>query len=136
MRFLYLLLFLVALTHTSDLVASEKRIALVIGNTNYAHVDPAPNAEMDARDIANALWDLKFEVFFAYNASRKEIEDTLRNYASALSGADVALFYYAGHGIQLNGQNYVIPVDAKLETALDFDFQLLRVDLVLRLLVH
>jgi len=123
---------LLAATYAPDLHASEKRVALVIGNSAYQHTATLSNPTNDAKDIATALRELKFDVIEALNLDKAAMDRTIRQFARSLTGTDVGLFFYAGHGLQVSGQNYLVPTDAKLEDASGLDFELLRMDLVHR----
>ncbi|MCB1457769.1 MAG: caspase family protein [Nitratireductor sp.] len=104
-------------------VADQKRLALVVGNSGYLHTTELPNPANDARLIAGKLAELGFEVINSMDATKVDMEAAIRQFVQKLPGTDVALFFYAGHGMQVNGVNYLIPIDAKLEdsTALDFE---------------
>ena len=90
-------------------------MALVIGNGAYTNVNPLPNPPNDARDMAGALRDLGFKVIEGYNLDSTAMRGKIEEFGAALPGAGVSLLYYAGHGMQVAGKNYLIPVDAKLE---------------------
>jgi uncharacterized caspase-like protein len=111
---------------------AEKRLALVIGNSAYQHTSELKNPRNDAVDMAAALKGLKFEVVEGFDLDKRTMEITVRKFAQALKNADVALFFYAGHGLQVNGQNYLVPIDARLEDATGLDFEMIRLDLVHR----
>ena len=96
-------------------VVSGRRVALVIGNGNYRFATKLGNPSNDASDIANALRKLGFEVVEGRDLDKRGIEDKLREFSRKLAGAKLALFFYAGHGMQVAGKNYLVPVDAKLE---------------------
>ncbi|MFD2184329.1 tetratricopeptide repeat protein [Rhodoplanes azumiensis] len=91
------------------------RVALVIGNGDYAAVTTLPNPQNDARDMAGALRDLGFKVIEGYDLDGTAMRRRIGEFGAALPGARVSLFYYAGHGLQVAGKNYLLPVDAKLE---------------------
>jgi uncharacterized caspase-like protein len=110
--------------------ASERRVALVIGNSAYQHTAQLPNPARDASDLAAALRQLKFEVVEGVDLDKASMDRTIRQFARALGSADVGLFFYAGHGMQVTGQNYLVPIDAKLEDASGLDFELVRMDLI------
>ena len=112
--------------------APEKRVALVIGNAAYTHAPLLDNPANDARDVAAALRKLGFDVIEGINLDETGMRRTVKRFAEVLSGGDVGLFFYAGHGLQVNGQNYLVPIDAKLETAAGLDFELVRLDVVHR----
>jgi len=102
--------------------AQAPRTALVIGNGNYK-TSPLRNPVHDASDMARVLKRLGFKVIHKQNASQKEMERAIQEFGKQLRGGGVGLFYYAGHGIQLNGRNYLIPVDAEIETESDVRFE-------------
>ncbi|MBV8927236.1 MAG: tetratricopeptide repeat protein [Bradyrhizobium sp.] len=91
------------------------RVALVIGNGAYANVTALANPPNDARDMASTLRDLGFRVIEGYNLDGAKMRSKIADFGAAMPGAGVTLFYYAGHGMQVAGKNYLVPVDAKLE---------------------
>jgi hypothetical protein len=94
---------------------AEKRVALVIGNSAYRTVPALPNPAADARLISDTLSSLGFEIVGGgaqLDLDKTGFDDTLRKFGQAMIGADVALFYYAGHGVETHGLNYLVPVDA------------------------
>lgn len=93
---------------------AEKRIALVIGNGAYKE-SPLRNPVNDARAIARTLQGLGFQVIQKENASLKEMQDAIRVFGDRLRGGGVGLFYYAGHGMQVRGRNYLIPVNTDIQ---------------------
>jgi tetratricopeptide (TPR) repeat protein len=110
----------------------EKRVALVIGNSNYRAAPTLPNARRDADAVAAALRGVGFAtVNLASDLPKEKFVDALRDFARLSEQADWALIYYAGHGIELNRINYLIPVDARLETDRDVQFETLPLDQVL-----
>jgi uncharacterized caspase-like protein len=111
---------------------AEKRVALVIGNSSYRYSGPLANPKNDASDIAVVLKAHAFQVLEGYDLSKAAMEAKLREFARALTTNEAGLFFYAGHGLQVSGVNYLVPVDAKLEDASGLDFELVRLDLVQR----
>ncbi|OWK23218.1 hypothetical protein AJ87_35295 [Rhizobium yanglingense] len=110
---------------------AEKRVALVIGNSAYQHVPMLPNPGNDAGDMAAKLRDLGFEVVVGSDLDLAGVRRTISDFVGSLDGADIALFYYAGHGLQVNGENYIAPVDAKLLSYIDLEFEAVPMDLIL-----
>jgi uncharacterized caspase-like protein len=108
----------------------EKRLALVIGNSAYK-ASPLKNPVNDAKDMSNALKVLGFKVIEEIDADRKEMEDAIRQFGRQLRGGGVGLFYYAGHGIQTKGRNYLIPIGARIESASDSRYQAVDAGMVL-----
>ena len=100
--------------------AGEHRVALVIGNSDYKTA-PLKNPVNDARAMASALRNLGFEVLTGENVSRKAMLQRLREFRDKLGPDSVGLFYYAGHGIQVKGQNYLIPTDAAVRSEAEID---------------
>ncbi len=101
----------------------KDRLALVIGNGDYKEAR-LKNPVNDARDITRTLKNLGFEVIHRENADRMEMEEAVREFGKRLGrGGGTGLFYFAGHGIQVNGRNYLIPIGAKIETESDTEFE-------------
>lgn len=119
----FLLLSIVFLIPLLSFSAQVSRTALVIGNGNYESAQ-LRNPVNDARDMTDALRNLGFTVIYKQNAKRREMEKAIRNFGKRLrKNGGVGLFYYAGHGMQINGRNYLIPVDAEIETESDVKFE-------------
>lgn len=95
--------------------SGERRTALVIGNGDY-RFSPLKNPVNDAKAMAQVLRKLGFDVDYLENASLRATLEAMRNFALKSRRYDVRLFYYAGHGVQVNGKNYLIPIDAEIET--------------------
>jgi tetratricopeptide (TPR) repeat protein len=104
------------------------RVALVIGNSNYQNANPLPNPTRDSAAIATTLKGLGFEVLEGKDLTHADMQGKLKDFAQKATQADVALFYYAGHGMQVGDKNYLIPVDAKLQEATSVDFELVDVN--------
>lgn len=99
----------------------ESRIALVIGISNYEHLETLNNPINDALDISEKLRDLGFDVLALYDINRVEFDTALRRFARLAKDYDAALLYYAGHGIQFENQNYLIPIDVALDSSDNLD---------------
>jgi hypothetical protein len=116
---------LLTMSWLSPVVAQERRIALVIGNSNYDHVARLPNAEEDAIQVAANLGKIGYQVTRALNANSTELPLKIQRFKDELAkGAAVALVYYSGHGIEASGRQFMVPVDAKPTSELrsdDFD---------------
>ena len=110
---------------------TERRVALVVGNSAYAHIGRLPNPGNDAADMSAALRRLGFEVTTALNADRVGLNDALRGFTRQSAGADVSLVFYAGHGLEMDRVNYLVPVDARLERDSDVRFEAVELDYVL-----
>ena len=111
-----------------SVVLADGRVALVVGNSTYAHIGRLPNPDNDARDMSAALRRLGFEVTTELDADRVELTAALRAFTRRSAGADVSLVFYAGHGIEMDGVNYLVPVDARLERDVDVRFETVTVD--------
>ncbi|MEM0937153.1 MAG: caspase family protein [Pseudomonadota bacterium] len=98
-------------------VWAQSRVALVIGNGGYETVPSLINPLNDAEDVSSALAELGFEVFTETDATKAAMDAAIASFGDAAEGADVALFYYAGHAFQVGGRNYLIPTDLGLGTA-------------------
>ncbi|MGE4246630.1 MAG: caspase family protein [Parvibaculaceae bacterium] len=114
----------------SAYAAAEKRVALVLGLSAYREVPTLTNPVNDATDVATKLKSIGFEVVEGYDLDHGALTAKLREFSKAMIGADAALFYYSGHGIQANGSNYLAPVDTKLSDPSDIDFELVKLDLI------
>ncbi len=101
----------------------EVKVALVIGNGAYQYAPPLANPVNDAVDMAATLEDLGWTVIEGYDLEFGPLREILRDFARALDEADHALFYYAGHGLQLDGENFMVPVDAKLQDQGEVEFE-------------
>ena len=113
---------------TASVVLADGRVALVVGNSTYDHIGRLPNPENDAVDMAAALERLGFEVTTALDADRVALTEALRAFTRRSAGADVSVVFYAGHGIEMDGVNYVVPVDARLERDVDVRFETVTLD--------
>jgi uncharacterized caspase-like protein len=110
----------------------QRRVALVLGNAGYASLPPLANAVNDGKAIAARLTEMGFEVVAGFDLTKADTQATMAKFARTVRGADLALFYYAGHGLQVSGRNYLLPVDAVLEDETSLDFEAVSLDFVLR----
>lgn len=110
---------------------AQERVALVIGNGNYANAGTLANPVNDAQAVAAALRDVGFDVALGRDLDRSAMERLLRDFLRKAGSAKVALLFYAGHGMQVDGRNYLLPVDAKIETASDLGFETVELDKIL-----
>ena len=101
----------VAVGAAADAAAAE-RVALVIGNSAYQNAEELPNPRNDAAAVAEALTRTGFEVDLKTDLDQLGLQHALRDFGLKAEAADVALVYYAGHGVQVAGENYLLPVDA------------------------
>jgi uncharacterized caspase-like protein len=115
--------------------SAEKRIALVVGNSAYQNIARLDNPRNDATLMADTLSSLGFALIGGsaqLDLDKAALDTDVQNFGRQIQGADVALFYYAGHGVQINGLNYLVPVGANPTREADVDFQMVDVNLVLR----
>lgn len=113
-----------------NLANAERRVALVIGNSGYKHVPELTNPGNDARDIAGSFERLGFEVTRLDNLDFSGMRRALGTFSQKSHGADMAVVFYAGHGMEVNHQNYLIPTDARLETDLSVSYEAVPLELV------
>ena len=106
----------------SEVSTSEHRIALVIGNSAY-EVSPLRNPVNDAFDLAQALKEIGFEVIYKENLTQNDMKRAIRDFGEKLRNGGIGLFYYAGHGIQVRGVNYLVPINAKIETEEEIEYE-------------
>jgi hypothetical protein len=132
MYWLLRLLVVLAVTGVSHHAIASKRVALVVGNSQYEHTVDLLNPENDASDMTYTLMALGFQVFGGQNLSRRDFADQLAKFGRSVRGADVALFYYAGHGLQVRGENYLVPTDAKVEFEDEIDLYLISLNQVMQ----
>ena len=133
--FLWFLQIIVCLVVVNSPAFAEKRIALVVGNSNYQNVARLNNPTNDARLMADTLRGLGFALVGAsaqIDLDKASFDNAIRNFGRQLQGADVGLFFYAGHGLQVRGANYLVPINANPAREADLDFELEDVALVLR----
>lgn len=130
------LLFVLALwSATSASALADKRVALVIGNSAYQNVVKLPNPVRDAEAIADLFRSAGFDtVELRRDLAGSELRHAIRNFSDAAQNADIAVVYYAGHGIEVNGNNYLIPVDAKLTKDIDVDDEAVLLGRVLQMI--
>ncbi len=103
---------LLALCLFASMARAEQRVALVIGNSAYQSVTPLPNPANDARAVAEKLARLGFDVTPVIDGDKRTMDQALRAFGRRAAAADVAMVFYAGHGVQVDGHNYLVPVDA------------------------
>ncbi len=134
MRFVAIFLGFCIYVACANPALAEKRVALVIGNSAYMHAPELTNPKNDASDMAVALKALGLEVIEGIDLGKAGLEQKIREFSIALQEADVGVFFYAGHGLQVNGNNYLVPVDAELSTVAALEFEMIRLDAVQRLM--
>ena len=110
---------------------ADKRVALVIGNAAYKETSPLTNTRNDATDMVAVLKRLGFDVLDGIDLDKRAMERLIRLFDQKLAGSEIALFFYAGHGMQVAGRNFLVPTDARLAAEGDIDFESLPLSLVL-----
>lgn len=124
---------LVAIVCNGGDALAAKRVALVIGNSAYRNVAPLTNPANDAAAIAAMFRQAQFDVVALYdNLGNVEMRRSLREFSDQARGADIAVVYFAGHGIEINGVNYLIPVDATIERDTDAYDEAIALDRILQ----
>ena len=113
---------------------AERRIALVIGNSGYAHAQALRNPRNDANDLSESLQKLGFEVLLGLDLDQQKFAAVVEQFARQLDGADVGVLFYAGHGLQINDKNYLVSVNAKLESEFLISSETIELDAIIKLM--
>lgn len=108
-----------------------KRVALIVGNASYASFGKLDNPSNDAEDVASVLRQIGFTVIEGRDLSKRDMDRHLAQFSRAASDADTAIVYYAGHGLQYQNQNFLVPTDAQLKDGFDIPFETISVDSVI-----
>src|ERR1700753_224262 len=119
MRSLTLILSLFCILFSAEAAFADKRVAFVVGNGAYKNVAQLPNPPLDAKAIAGVLRNVGFEVVEGSNLTRDSMTERLLEFGKKAQGADIAVFFYAGHGIAISGTNYLLPIDADIKPEMD-----------------
>jgi Caspase domain/Putative peptidoglycan binding domain len=119
MRFILVALSAISILISVNAAKADRRVAFVVGNGAYKNVQSLPNPAIDAKSMARVLRNVGFDVVEGANLTREKMTERLLEFGKKAQGADVALFFYAGHGIAINGTNYLLPVDADLKSEMD-----------------
>jgi hypothetical protein len=120
---------LVLLACSISVAKADRRVALVVGNSNYSNSSLfLSNPKNDATDVAAALRGVGFEVLQVIDANKRELDLNMAKFARLAIDADAALFYYAGHAVQYQGRNYLMPTDAEVEDEISFRYQMTPLD--------
>lgn len=130
MSWLHMRIIFVIFCFWATAAVAEQRVALVIGNSNYTNVSDLRNPVNDATDMTEALSGLGFTVISGFDLTKAELEAKIGEFEEQLTGADVGIFFFSGHGLQVSGINYVVPVDADLTSAASLDLAMVRLDFV------
>ena len=110
---------LICMMFTAGAANADRRVAFVVGNGAYKNVTQLPNPPIDAKAMAATLRNVGFEVVEGANLTRDAMTEKLLDFGKKAQGADIAVFYYAGHGIAIGGTNYLLPVDADIKSEMD-----------------
>ncbi len=119
MRYLTVALSLICMLLTAHSAKADRRVAFVVGNGAYRNVAQLPNPPVDAKAMAAVLRNVGFEVVEGTNLTRDAMTERLLEFGQKAQGADVAVFFYAGHGIAIGGTNYLLPIDADIKSEMD-----------------
>src|ERR1700761_5706269 len=119
MRYLTIFLSLICIVFAADAAKADKRVAFVVGNGAYKNVAQLPNPPIDAKAMAQVLRNVGFDVVEGTNLTRDTMTERLLEFGKKAQGADVAVFFYAGHGIAIDGTNYLLPIDADIKSEMD-----------------
>jgi hypothetical protein len=119
MRYVIVFLSVVCILLSADAAQADRRVAFVVGNGAYKNVQSLPNPPIDAKSMASVLRNVGFEVVEGTNLTRDRMTERLLEFGKKAQGADVALFFYAGHGIAISGTNYLLPIDADIKSEMD-----------------
>jgi Caspase domain/Putative peptidoglycan binding domain len=119
MRYLTVVVSLICMLFTADAAKADRRVAFVVGNGAYKNVAQLPNPPVDAKAMASVLRNVGFEVVEGTNLTRDKMTEKLLDFGKKAQGADVAVFFYAGHGIAISGTNYLLPIDADIKSEMD-----------------
>jgi len=126
-----LIILFIFLLATQSIAETPKKIALVIGNSKYIHLPFIPNAKNDAGDMAEALSEVGFNVFKGIDLDYRAMIEIIGAFQKSLDGADIALLFFAGHGVQFNEVNYLIPVDATLKNEIEVEALTIKLQLII-----
>ncbi|HEV7600397.1 MAG TPA: caspase family protein [Bradyrhizobium sp.] len=119
MRYVIVFLSMICILFSADAARADRRVAFVVGNGAYKNVQPLPNPPIDAKSMAGVLRNVGFDVVEGTNLTRDKMTERLLEFGKKAQGADVALFFYAGHGIAISGTNYLLPIDADIKSEMD-----------------
>ena len=111
--------------------SNENKIALVLGNSDYSHFSKLKNTLNDARDMRDILTKQGFDVLYLENGTLREMKKKVRAFAQKLKSGGVGLFYYTGHGMEVEGKNYLIPIGAQLPAKDEVEYESLAVNMLI-----
>src|ERR1700737_3586182 len=119
MRYLTVALCLICMLFTAQAAKADRGVARCVGNGAYKNVAQLPNPPIDAKAMASVLRNVGFGVVEGPNLTRDKMTEKLLDFGKRAQGADIAVFFYAGHGIAISGTNYLLPVDADIKSEMD-----------------
>ena len=111
--------------------AADRRVAFVVGNSNYQSVPTLPNPRNDAEAVAAALKKSGFEVITAVDVDRQGFDVAMEKFVRSMNGADLSVFYFSGHGLQVGGENRIVPIDAELKSPADLEVETISVKTIM-----
>lgn len=123
---------IVAVFAASTAAAEADRLALVIGISSYENVAPLANPIADAQDVASVFQEIGFDVTLALDLTQQEMREALQQFGRSAAGAEMAVIYFAGHGMEIDRINYLVPVDAEFTSLFDVEFDSIPLDLLQR----
>jgi len=123
-----------AVIATPNAAHAERRVALVIGNSDYSNTSPLRNPRNDANDVAATLKQVGFEVHLGLDLNQRGFGMMVEKFARELEGADVGLLFYAGHALQINEKNYLVSTDARLENEFLIASEAIELEPIVRLM--
>jgi Caspase domain/Putative peptidoglycan binding domain len=119
MRYLTVVVSLISMLLSAQAAKADRRVAFVVGNGAYQNVAQLTNPPVDSKAMASVLRNVGFEVVEGSNLTRDKMTERLLEFGKKAQGADIAVFFYAGHGIAINGTNYLLPIDADIKSEMD-----------------
>ena len=136
MKLFFILFFSLTLFLNADTITdmkTEQRVALIIGNNNYSGVlNPLLNPKNDAQAIKEVLESRGFEIIYRTNITKREFKESIFEFNKKIEQGGVGLLYYAGHGMEIENKNYLIPIDAKLKRKMDTEFESIELDYIIK----
>jgi len=112
--------------------AAQKRVALVVGNSAYTHAPALPNPVNDAADMAAALKEIGITVILGLDLDKPAFDAKIREFSRAVLSAEAGILFYAGHGLRVGDRNYLVPIDAQLQSERDLDFEAVALDFIMK----
>lgn len=129
-RFAAFVMLALSFSLISGIANASKRVALVIGNSSYVNATPLKNPKNDAEDISRKLKTLGFDVVTGLDLDYRNMRDVIRKFSNKLQDADVSMFYYAGHALQVDGRNFLAPVSTDIRQKGDLEFETIPMDFI------